>query len=170
MLWDFFVVMNRAPNRTIKQISQDVEETSKVVREDIYDVLSSFDSREKAVVGIRMWVNDNEKILKRVYRDLTPQQLIARLTTDVDSYGVDWPDARAFKPFRPPDSTASVKKTIPDNKSSEEPDPTLLQREKKLATLIKEAQNDGKQKKVKKLMAELIEIQKLQPEIGPKFG
>lgn len=84
--------MNRKPNRTIEEISQDVESTEKIVREDIYDILNSYKTREEARRGLLDFVDQNSMFLKKIYPEYTVQQIAVRLTSDMDTYKVDWGD------------------------------------------------------------------------------
>jgi len=80
----------REKNRTAAEVKADVETTDKIVREDIYDVLSSFPTREDAVKGLEAWLRSVETKTVEYERDL--EEGIRRILSDIDTYSVKWED------------------------------------------------------------------------------
>jgi len=158
--------MNRASNRDIKQVTKDIFSSKKIVREDIYDILVTFESREDARKGLLDWVDKNSEKLSKIYPQFTPQQMAVRLTSDMDTYRIDWSDKKVFTFEKPKYKPRKAVKNIFNELS---PDPELINQERILVTEIDEAKKMGDHKRVRELTDELIEVQNQQPEVGVKF-
>lgn len=84
--------LKRERRRTNVKVKKDVEETKKILRQDVYDILkNSFDkgkTKIQASVDLREALNGlNTEALS--YKG-DKQKGIERVISDIDSYGIDW--------------------------------------------------------------------------------
>ena len=78
----------RKTNRNSIKIQQDVENTGKLVREDVYDVISPYKVKSEAETELRRFLGKlPDKIIAYQGDRLTG---IARVISDMNSYGVKW--------------------------------------------------------------------------------
>lgn len=80
----------RKPNRPINAVRQDIEATSKILREDIYDVLkaSQNKTRDQAEKDLDIFLRSlNSKAIE--YQG-DKEKGISRVLSDMDSYRIEW--------------------------------------------------------------------------------
>ncbi len=153
-----------------EKITKKVESNGRLTRSDLVDLLNTFKTRQEAREGMDKWVDDEIVMLKKMYQGKwTVEQIKARLLTDMDSYGVKWPDRPDIGPRKQPTFEGAKSIKIPDT-GTVEPDPTLLSREKELLVQINKLKAEGKHKEAMSLTGDLIEIQKQQPMIPLVMG
>ena len=78
----------RLPNRNQAKIKSDIEETSKITREDVYGLIKDTETREEAEALVREFfpeVNRSVKSFKRYGQE----DSIERIISDLDSY-MEW--------------------------------------------------------------------------------
>lgn len=138
----------REPNRSPEQVKRDVETSGQIFREDIYDILHQYPTKEQAVEGLLEWLDTIDPKLLEYQGE--PDQGKWRLISDVDSYGIDWPDAKKVQ--RPlhefPQGIVISKGGV-----------NLKDQERQLVEQIKQAREEGKILKMQRLTQKLINIQ-----------
>lgn len=91
----WFFCMNRysrSPNRTSRKVSEDIVATSKITREDIYDVVVKASTKDEAITLITEFIRglpEGVESLDRYGRE----EALDRILSDLDSYK-DWDDDR----------------------------------------------------------------------------
>lgn len=75
----------RAENRKPDQVKIDIESSSRIQREDVYDIISQFKFKTEAIVAVKEFfktIKPNIKSFKTYGKDKS----IARIISDLDSY------------------------------------------------------------------------------------
>lgn len=84
-------VFNREKNRKIAKVKDDIASTKKIVREDIYDVIAKTKTKQEAIKEVEGLINSLSDVsLKNYEHHGGKDQIISRIVSDLDSYGVNW--------------------------------------------------------------------------------
>ena len=82
--------LSRNPKRPLVKVKQDIETTNKILREDIYDILKTYETKSK---------NEAKQELRNFLSSLTSKAIeykgskntgIERVISDIDSYGINF--------------------------------------------------------------------------------
>lgn len=93
MVWSFFTMYKpykRKKNRSKAKVKGDINDTQKIVREDIYDLIKETKTKAEAEETLISFFDGLNQNVKTEYKGI--ENIKARVLSDLDSYGIEWED------------------------------------------------------------------------------
>jgi len=79
-------IFNRKKNRKQTKLKSDILSSSRILREDVLDLISQYSSKEEAIDGIREFFSDSKLNSLESFKRYGKERSIERIISDIDSY------------------------------------------------------------------------------------
>lgn len=78
----------RTKKRPQTKVIEDVNDTTKIIREDVYDVIKGSKTKAEAKARLKSFINKLGKDVHQSYQG--KERIYNNIVSDLDSYGIEW--------------------------------------------------------------------------------